>query len=132
MPSEWESGRETVVCLTCVHQLGHALGLQHTPDFADLMYQVIIPLTKPCSSVVQGCYSRAFVLTAMPSTPQTYPMPTKSGEQLRREVERLTRLSADLARRADKLRAEADTLTHDLQELLQRSDAAAKRTAQKR
>lgn len=30
--------RETIVYLTCVHELGHALGLQHTENFADIMY----------------------------------------------------------------------------------------------
>jgi len=30
--------RDTVVYLTCLHELGHALGLTHTSDFADVMY----------------------------------------------------------------------------------------------
>ena len=30
--------RDTVVYLTCVHELGHALGLSHTAEFADIMY----------------------------------------------------------------------------------------------
>ena len=30
--------RDTIVYLTCLHELGHALGLTHTADFADVMY----------------------------------------------------------------------------------------------
>jgi hypothetical protein len=30
--------RETTVYLTCLHETGHALGLSHTDDFADIMY----------------------------------------------------------------------------------------------
>ena len=30
--------RDTVVYLTCLHELGHVLGLPHTADFADIMY----------------------------------------------------------------------------------------------
>ncbi|MDE3196614.1 MAG: hypothetical protein KGN84_09740 [Acidobacteriota bacterium] len=30
--------RDTIVYLTCVHESGHALGLQHTAKFADIMY----------------------------------------------------------------------------------------------
>ena len=30
--------RDTVVYLTCVHELGHAFGLSHTSDFDDIMY----------------------------------------------------------------------------------------------
>ena len=30
--------RETVVYLTCLHETGHALGLAHTAEFADIMY----------------------------------------------------------------------------------------------
>jgi hypothetical protein len=30
--------RDVVVYLTCLHELGHALGLRHTADFEDIMY----------------------------------------------------------------------------------------------
>jgi hypothetical protein len=30
--------RHTIVYLTCVHETGHALGLEHTKSFADIMY----------------------------------------------------------------------------------------------
>ncbi len=30
--------RDTIVYLTCVHELGHALGLSHTAEFEDVMY----------------------------------------------------------------------------------------------
>ena len=30
--------RDTIVYLTCVHELGHAFGLEHTSNYADIMY----------------------------------------------------------------------------------------------
>ena len=30
--------RDTVVYLTCLHELGHAFGLEHTADYRDIMY----------------------------------------------------------------------------------------------
>ena len=43
LPSAAKSGenpldRDTVVYLTCLHETGHALGLAHTSQFADIMY----------------------------------------------------------------------------------------------
>jgi hypothetical protein len=32
--------RDSVVYLTCVHELGHAFGLAHTADFRDIMYSL--------------------------------------------------------------------------------------------
>ncbi len=33
--------RDTIVYLTCVHELGHAFGLEHTSAFADIMYSFV-------------------------------------------------------------------------------------------
>jgi hypothetical protein len=52
-------------------------------------------------------------------------MPLKKSERLRRELERLTRLSADLSQRADILREHADTLAVEIADLVRRSEAAA-------
>jgi hypothetical protein len=30
--------RNTIVYLTCVHEIGHGLGMQHTDDYQDIMY----------------------------------------------------------------------------------------------
>jgi len=33
--------RDSIVYLTCVHETGHALGLQHTREFEDIMYSFV-------------------------------------------------------------------------------------------
>jgi predicted Zn-dependent protease len=30
--------RDAIVYLTCLHETGHALGLEHTANFSDIMY----------------------------------------------------------------------------------------------
>ena len=35
--------RETIVYLTCLHESGHAFGLPHTRNFADIMYSFQCP-----------------------------------------------------------------------------------------
>ena len=43
LPTTGQSGgdpllRDAIVYLTCLHESGHALGLEHTDQFADIMY----------------------------------------------------------------------------------------------
>jgi hypothetical protein len=40
VPPEEKDGllRDAIVYLTCLHETGHALGLAHTAEFADIMY----------------------------------------------------------------------------------------------
>lgn len=54
--NEYEHPQETATIRMFLHEVGHALGVQHSPEFYDLMFASFIIESAPISDIVWGRY----------------------------------------------------------------------------